>query len=100
MAVALRIITFTHCGFAVRSGGHNANPNTSSIGETGIVLDLSEMNTIELSSEGDIVSLGPGATWDKVYEELEQHKLTVPGGRLAGIGVGGLITGGPSNSSS
>ena len=31
---------------------------------------------------------------EMIYEELEKHKLTVVGGRAAGVGVGGLITGG------
>ena len=42
----------------------------------------------------------PGATWDKVYGELEKDKLAVIGGRAPGVGVGGLITGDLSSPSS
>lgn len=98
VALSLKIVTYTQSPFVIRSAGHNANPGFSSIGETGIVLDLGALNTISLSPDRKIVSLGPGATWDSVYEELEKHELTVVGGRVPGVGVGGLITGGISDS--
>ncbi|KAL9067841.1 MAG: hypothetical protein Q9157_006682 [Trypethelium eluteriae] len=94
VALSLKIITYTQSRFAIRSAGHNANPGFSSTGEEGVVLDLGALNTVELSSEREIVSLGPGATWEKVYEELEKYELTVVGGRVSGVGVGGLILGG------
>lgn len=80
--------------FAVRSAGHNPNPKASSVGAEGVLLDLSALNEIELSSDGSSVSVGPGATWDQVYKSLEVHSLTAVGGRVAGVGVGGLILGG------
>lgn len=97
MALALKIVTHTQSTFAVRSGGHSPNPGFGSVGESGVLLDLGAFNTTTLSPEGDIASVGPGATWDSVYEELEKHKLTVVGGRVIGVGVGGLITGGQSS---
>lgn len=61
------------------------------------MLDLGGLNEIALSPALDVASVGPGATWDKVYEALEQKSLTVVGGRVSGVGVGGLITGGLSH---
>jgi FAD/FMN-containing dehydrogenase len=90
------VITVTQSKFAIRSVGHNSNPGFSSIGVSGILLDLGALNDITLSSNGDVVSVGPGATWDMVYDELEKQQLTVVGGRASGVGVGGLITGGLS----
>jgi FAD/FMN-containing dehydrogenase len=60
------------------------------------VLDLGILNDVILSSAKDIVSVGAGATWDLAYEQLEKHELTVVGGRVNGVGVGGLLTGGKS----
>lgn len=71
-----------------------ANPGFSSVDQTGILLDLSALNEISLSANHDLVTVGPGAAWDKVYTGLEKHELTVVGGRANGVGVGGLILGG------
>lgn len=94
VALALKVLAHYSVKFAVRSCGHSANPNFASVGQDGIVLDLAEMNKITLSEKGEVVSVGPGATWDAVYEELEKKELTVVGGRAKDVGVGGLITGG------
>ncbi|KAF2803576.1 FAD-binding domain-containing protein [Mytilinidion resinicola] len=91
VAVALRFVKKFNSSFSIRSGGHNSNPSFGSIGEAGIVLDLGALNTISILPAENVVSVGPGATWDKVYEELEKHKMTVVGGRVSGVGVGGLI---------
>ena len=74
-----------------------ANPEFSSIGKSGNLLDLRALNQVTLSPKKDILSLGPGATWGKAYEELEKHELTVVGGRVDGVGVGGLVLGGLSS---
>lgn len=95
VALVLKIITRSRTRFAVRSGGHSANPGFGSV-DAGILIDLSLVNDIVLSDDHEFVSVGPGAKWDEVYEELEKHELTVAGGRAAGVGVGGLITGGIS----
>lgn len=93
-ALALKIVTVFQAKFVVRSGGHSANPNFASVGEEGVVLDLGQMNDITLSTNGSVVSVGPGATWDAVYDVLEKMELTVVGGRVQGVAVGGLVTGG------
>jgi FAD/FMN-containing dehydrogenase len=92
VALALKIVTRLQSDFAVRSGGHNPSPGFSSVGQSGILLDLSALNEINLSHERDVASVGPGATWDSVYEELEKHQLTVVGGRVSGVGVGGFAS--------
>lgn len=78
----------------IRSGGHNANPGFSSVDESGVVLDLRELRSVVLQPEKDVASVGPGAVWAEVYEELEKDGLTVVGGRVSEVGVGGLILGG------
>jgi FAD/FMN-containing dehydrogenase len=94
VALALGIVSYFQCQFAVRSGGHKPSPGSGSIGENGILLDLKLMNTISLSGDRRTAIIEPGATWDQVYTVLEKDELNVVGGRVAGVGVGGLILGG------
>ncbi|KAK7752796.1 hypothetical protein SLS62_005348 [Diatrype stigma] len=79
--------------FAVRSGGHMWLPNASN-GADGVTIDLRGLNCIDLNSEKSTVSVGVGATWDAVYAKLDPLGLSVAGGRVAGVGVGGLALGG------
>ncbi|EEP78254.1 predicted protein [Uncinocarpus reesii 1704] len=81
------------CPFAVRSGGHSTTPGSSNI-EDGIVIDLRGFNEVELSRDKKIAVVGSGAKWAEVYQFLDQHKLTVIGGRDPHVGVGGLTVGG------
>lgn len=83
----------TQCPFAVRSGGHTAFQGASNI-EGGITVSFARMKTILVSTDKTIVSIQPGNTWGEVYTELGNHDVTVIGGRLAGIGVGGLTVSG------
>jgi FAD/FMN-containing dehydrogenase len=53
------------------------------------------MQTV-LSADKTVASLGPGARWHDVYHSLEPHNLTVMGGRLGSLGVGGFLSGGKS----
>ncbi|KAI1871899.1 hypothetical protein JX265_005885 [Neoarthrinium moseri] len=93
VSVAVLISRFSQCPFAVKSGGHAAFAGASSI-DGGITISLKDLNTIELSEDKVTASIGPGNTWGKIYSTLEQENLSVIGGRVADIGIGGLTTGG------
>ncbi len=81
-------------GFAaVRSGGHSYARASASI-DGGLLVDLSLFSNVTISDDGSSVAVGTGARWSKVYEILEAKKLAVPGGRNAGVGVGGFTLGG------
>jgi hypothetical protein len=94
VSVAIKIIKFLKLKFATRSGGHSPNPGWSSIGEDGILIDLQKLNAISVSDDKKVASIGPGQKWGKVYEALDPHELSVIGGRIPQVGVGGLILGG------
>ncbi|PVH92431.1 FAD binding domain-containing protein [Periconia macrospinosa] len=83
----------TQCPFTVKSGGHAAFAGASSI-QGGIVVALQSLNSVTLSTDKKIASIGPGNIWYDVYTQLEPQNLTVIGGRVAAIGVGGLTLGG------
>ncbi|KAL6238475.1 hypothetical protein BDW75DRAFT_201416 [Aspergillus navahoensis] len=79
--------------FAVRGGGHTLWTGAANIGP-GITVDMRLMDHVELSEDKKIARIGGGAVWDHVYPQLVPHGLTVMGGRIPGIGVGGFASGG------
>ncbi|KAJ5288198.1 oxidoreductase FAD-binding protein [Penicillium angulare] len=84
---------FKYCPIAIRSGGHFYFAGTSNV-DNGITIDLRALNNIELRSDQNVVSIGPGAKWGDVYSILDPLHLIVAGGRAAQVGVGGLTLGG------
>ncbi|OJJ98700.1 hypothetical protein ASPACDRAFT_30727, partial [Aspergillus aculeatus ATCC 16872] len=96
VSVAVRILTTSHvgpCFFAVRSGGHTPTPGAANI-EPGVTIDLSLMNHTTYDPSTGTASFQAGALWDSVYETLLESHVTVAGGRVGPIGVGGFLTGG------
>ncbi|KAH7380523.1 FAD binding domain-containing protein [Phaeosphaeria sp. MPI-PUGE-AT-0046c] len=83
----------TKAPFAVKSGGHAAFQGASNI-NNGVTLTFSNMKAISLSSDKSTVYIQSGNTWYDVYTSLEKDNLAVIGGRVSGIGVGGLTLGG------
>jgi len=79
--------------FAVRGGGHTLWTGAANI-DSGITIDMRLINQVELSEDKTIARIGGGAVWDYAYTQLLPHNLTVMGGRIPGIGVGGFATGG------
>lgn len=77
----------------MRSGGHSPNPGFSSI-QDGILIDLSQLNKITVSDDRATVSVGPGQRWGDVYSTLDAYGVSVIGGRIPNVGVGGLMLGG------
>jgi FAD/FMN-containing dehydrogenase len=62
--------------------------------ERGVTIDLSDLNKITVNERDNIVTIGPGNSWQNVYDALEPFQLAVSGGRWGSVGVGGLLTGG------
>ncbi|EEA19222.1 FAD binding domain protein [Talaromyces marneffei ATCC 18224] len=81
------------CPFAVKSGGHAAFSGASSI-QGGLNIDLGALDSITLNKDHTIASAGAGNVWVDVYDYLEPYGLSVIGGRVSTIGLGGLTTGG------
>ncbi|KAK4222534.1 FAD binding domain-containing protein [Podospora fimiseda] len=94
VSLAIRVISFFKIKFSVRSGGHSPNPGFSSIDNQGILINLSRLNSVTLSSDKTVASVGPGARWGQVFSALDPSEATVIGGRVPTVGVSGLILGG------
>lgn len=81
------------CSFAIRSRGHMWWPGASN-SPGGVTVDLARLDSIEVNAGDSTVSAGPAATWDAVYAKLDPLGLSVAGGRVSGVGVGGYTLGG------
>ncbi|KAK8040180.1 FAD-binding oxidoreductase [Apiospora rasikravindrae] len=79
--------------FAIRSGGHLEAVGAASTND-GVLIDLSRLRRLEYHAEAQEVVLGPGLRWGDVYSYLDPFKVTVVGGRVLDVGVGGLPLGG------
>jgi len=77
---------------AVRSGGHSAVGH--SVSEGGIVLDLSDMRSIQIDSDQRTVWVESGLTAGAVTAALGAHGLAVGFGDTGSVGVGGITLGG------
>jgi len=75
---------------SVRSGGHDSLGRSTNDG--GLVIDLRSLADIEV--EGDLVTIGGGATWGAVAAALAEHGLAISSGDTKTVGVGGLTLGG------
>ncbi|KAI1169675.1 6-hydroxy-D-nicotine oxidase [Nemania sp. FL0916] len=93
VAEALKIIQQTGSKFAIRCGGHNPNQFFSSINDSGILIDVSELKTLSLGADG-VLQMGAGNRWGDVYTYLEKHGLSPIGGRQNDVGVSGYLLGG------
>lgn len=95
VATAYNIVKEHGCRFTIKSGGHSQHPGATNA-EGGVIFDLVRLDQVTLAADKKSVEIGPGARWLKVYEEMEKEGLVVMGGRVADVGVGGLVLGGES----
>lgn len=93
VAATLLVTTFLQCPFAVKSGGHAAFMGASNI-QGGVTIDLVNLNQVQVSADKTLTQVGAGNRWFDVYSRLDTQQLSVVGGRVADIGVGGLTLGG------
>ena len=77
---------------AVRGGGHNVAGSGTC--DTGVVLDLVEMNDVVVDSDLSTIRAGGGCTWAQVDAAAGAFGLATPGGLISSTGVAGLTLGG------
>lgn len=94
VSTAVRVFAASGGHFAIRSGGHGIYAGAANIDGSGVTIDLTDMSSVKLSRNRKTAHIGPGASWGKVYETLDPLGVSVAGGRVAQVGVGGLATGG------
>ncbi|RAL61784.1 hypothetical protein DID88_002847 [Monilinia fructigena] len=78
---------FLHVPFAIRSGGQSLNPNWASIDSNGILISTTNLDTITVSQDNPMASVGPVLRWGAVYEALDPYGISVVGGRIPEYGL-------------
>lgn len=81
------------CKFGIKSGGHTPQKGAANQ-QNGVTIDLGAFKQVQVSADRKKTSIGPGNRWADVYSKLDAQGIAIPGGRVASVGVGGLITGG------
>jgi FAD/FMN-containing dehydrogenase len=77
---------------AVRGGGHN--PAGHCVLDGGLVIDLSQMRTVEVNGDARVARADGGATWLDFDSATQAFGLVTPGGVVGSTGVAGLTLGG------
>jgi FAD/FMN-containing dehydrogenase len=77
---------------AVRGGGHN--PAGHCVLDGGLVIDLSQMRSVEVDGEARIARAQGGSTWLDFDAATQVFGLVTPGGVVGSTGVAGLTLGG------
>ena len=69
--------------FQVKSGGHTSNPGFSST--EGIQIYTGKFSQVTYDAASGTAVIGTGLIWDNVYQQLQEHNVTVLGGHLTGV---------------
>lgn len=77
---------------AVRGGGHNAAG--LAVCDDGLVIDLSNMRSVQVDPDKKTARAQGGATWSDFDGETARHGLATTGGAISTTGIGGLTLGG------
>ncbi|HEX3642306.1 MAG TPA: FAD-binding oxidoreductase, partial [Ktedonobacteraceae bacterium] len=76
---------------ALRAGGHSYGGYSTT---TGLVLDVTHMNTVTVDTSTSIATVGAGAQLIDVYATLAQYGLVLSAGSCPTVGIAGLTLGG------
>lgn len=89
----LALCRFLEAKFSIRGGGHLQLPGFTS-NDGGVVINMSKFKDITVSEDRTTCVFGPGLQWLELYQALDPYGLAVTGGRIATVGVTGLLLGG------
>ncbi|KAJ7732366.1 FAD-binding domain-containing protein [Mycena maculata] len=92
VSIIIQLLGSTQTPFAVKGGGHTANPGFSST--TGVQISMTRFSGVTYDESSGTAVIGSGLVWDDVYEALAPFNVNVIGGRVSGVGVGGFTLGG------
>lgn len=89
---AIHYARYYQLPIAIKSGGHSFEGFC--LNNDGLVIELSQMNSMQYDESTGIFTAQPGCKLGKVYEYLYQYKKLIPAGSCGGVGLAGLTLGG------
>jgi FAD binding domain/Berberine and berberine like len=91
VANCIKFVQDHDLAFAARSGGHSYGGYSTS---TGLVIDVTRQNTVQLDQAGQIATIGAGSFLVDIYSYLGQQGFALAGGSCPTVGIAGLTLGG------
>lgn len=67
--------------FAVKSGGHTPNHRHSSV-QDGVLMSTKDLSGVTYDHEKQVAYVKPGGEWNDIIGPLDEHGVTLVGGRL------------------
>ena len=95
VADVMRAVTFAReqgLEIAIRGGGHNVAGNA--VCDDGLVIDLSQMRSVQVDPVRRVARVEGGCVWKDVDHATHAFGLATPGGIVSSTGVAGLTLGG------
>ncbi|KAH3911295.1 hypothetical protein HBH56_132870 [Parastagonospora nodorum] len=92
-AVVKILLKYPTVKMATRSGGHDPNVGHNGV-EDGVLITMTDMVGATYDATKGVAYVKPGGEWNDVIGDLEPSGVTMLGGRLGIVGVGGLLLGG------
>ena len=83
---------------SVKGGGHAYAANT--VGEGGLLIDLSPMAEMVIDAESKTARVGAGVKWGNFTAACQELGLAPVGGTVSSVGVAGFTLGGGSGGAS
>lgn len=96
MSTVVKVLQQTDEPWAIKSGGHNPNKWFASV-QGGPLISTSNLNEVAYNRPSQTIRFGPGQAWENVTDALKPYGVTVVGGRIGNVGVGGYMLGGERN---
>ncbi|KPM39395.1 hypothetical protein AK830_g7156 [Neonectria ditissima] len=91
VSTAVKILNqYPSVKFTVKSGGHDPNPDHATV-PNGVLISMRDISGASYDSEKNVAYVKPGGEWNEVISSLEEESVTVVGGRLGIVGVGGFL---------
>lgn len=76
--------------FTAKSGGHDPNPGHSTV-KDGVLISMRDIAGAKYDATNDVAYVKPGGEWNDVIASLAEQNVTIVGGRLGIVGVGGFL---------
>jgi len=92
VTASVRWAAFRDVPLFIKGGGHSYAGHT--VGDGGLLLDLSPMSGMKVRPEERRVSVQAGATWAELDSSTQHYGLATPGPTVSSIGVAGSTLGG------